>query len=276
MTNTWAVAKRELRGYFTTPVGYVILGAFAALSGLFFARSFIAYAEITASPADFGHDAVPDLEEWMVSPYLVLCGQLIMFIGPLVTMRLLAEERNRGTMEFLLTYPLRDREIVFGKYLAGVCMVGLMVSLLVAHMALVAVYSDVEPLVLVFGLFTVLLMGAAFTSMGLFVSALSSNQVTAGVLTFVLWLTSWFIGSLAKSMPEVLALPQGMPPAVTKAAAFIYDLFRGLLTELPLDAHAQDMAEGVIRPHDVAYYVLFIAFFLFLTLRAFESRKWRA
>lgn len=276
MRNTWAVCKRELKSYFTTPIGYIILATFALISGLYFAKSFMEYAAYTVDPRLLGLEGPPDLEEWMLSPYLVLCGQLIMFIGPLVTMRLLADERARGTMELLLTFPLTDREIVFGKYFAALGLVLSMVAVVVVHMVVLAYFTSVEPAVLVLGLITVVLMGAAFTSMGLFVSALSSNQVTAGVLTFALWLGSYIAGSLAKDLSETLSMPEGWPAPVVLVLQQAYGIVRILITELPLDAHAQNMAEGVVRPVDLAYYVLFIAFFLFLTLRALESRRWRA
>ena len=275
MRNTWAVCKRELKSYFTTPVGFVILGAFAALSGLYFAMNFLVYAESTVHLAGRTDQEIPDLEEYFLSPYLVLCGQLIMFIGPLITMRLLAEERNRGTMELLLTYPLSDRQIVLGKYFAGLCMLLMMIATLISHMGIVAAFSDVEWGVLAFGLLTVFLMGAAFLSMGLFVSAMANNQITAGAVTFGLWLILWVLGRLGRQMPDSIGIPDEWPEGAARAGMFFYDLFRAFVRELPLDAHAQDMAEGVMRVHDVAYYLLVIGFFLFLTLRALESRQWR-
>lgn len=275
MRNAWAICKRELRSFFTTPVGYVILGSYALLTGLAFAQLFVTYAAHTAKPGDFGLDEAPTLEEWMVSPYLVLAGQMIMFLGPLITMRLLSEERNRGTMELLLTYPLTDREIVFGKYLASVFLVCAMTAVVVVHLCIVYYFTDVEPAVLVFGLVTVILMGSAFTSMGLFVSGLSSNQVTAGVLTFALWLFLYILGRFSESLETGIAVPASWPPWVQDFALLIYTVARGVLVQLPLDAHAEHMAEGVVEPRDVMYYLLVIAFFLFLSLRAVESRRWR-
>jgi len=237
--------------------------------------NFLIFAESTSHLAGRADQEVPDLEEYFLSPYLVLCGQLIMFIGPLITMRLLAEERNRGTMELLLTYPLSDRQIVWGKYLAGLCMLLFMIATLITHMGIVAMFSDVEWGVLAFGLLTVFLMGAAFLSMGLFVSAMANNQVTAGAVTFGLWLTLWVLGRLGRQMPETIGIPENWSDGAARAGTYFYNLFRAFVRELPLDAHAQDMAEGVLRIHDVAYYLLVIAFFLFLTLRALESRQWR-
>ena len=276
MRNTWAVCKREFASYFVTPVGYVVVGAFAVIAGLGFCASFLFYAKVSVSPTDYAYPGVPDFEETLLSPYLVFCGMLIMFIGPLVTMRLLAEERNRGTMELLLTYPLRDREIVFGKYFAALGMLLVMMGVLGVTLGTVAYFVNVEPAVLLFGLLTVFLMGAAFISLGLFVSALASNQVTAGVMTFALWLISYILGTLGEDLPADNPAPATWAEPLRAALGFCYGVFRRLVAELPLDAHAREMTQGVLEPKDVAYYVLFAAFFLFLTFRALDSRKWRA
>lgn len=277
MRNTWAVCKREFVSYFITPVGYVVAGVFALISGIGFAASFIGYARATQSPSAYGYTGVPDFEETLLSPFLVFCGLLIMFIGPLVTMRLLAEEKNRGTAELLLTHPLRNREIVFGKYGAALGMLLVMMAVVSIQMAVVWYFvPHVEPAVLGFGVFTVFLMGAAFLSMGLFVSSITRNQVTAGTATFGLWFVSYVLGSLSRDLPDALTLPENWAPWAERASNFGYSVFRAIATELPLDVHAQDMAQGVFQPEDVAYYILFSAFWLFLTLRVLETRLWRA
>lgn len=277
MRNTWAVAKREFVSYFITPVGYVVVGTFALISGLGFAASFIFYARISLAPSAYGYPGVPSFTETLLSPYLVFCGLLIMFIGPLMTMRLLAEEKNRGTMELLLTHPLRNREIIFGKYLAAVGMLVVLMAVIGVHLLVIDHFvEEIEPAALGFGLVAVFLMGCAFLSMGLFVSALSSNQVTAGTMTFGLWFVSYVLGSFSKDMPERLAVPEQWNEWARNAAGFAFAVFRGLATELPLDAHAGEMAKGIVQPEDIAYYLLFTAFFLFLTFRVLETRKWRA
>lgn len=276
MRNMWYVCKREFSSYFVTPVGYVILGTFALISGLGFAASFLFYCKITESPAMYAYNAVPDFEEALLSPFLVFCAMLIMFICPLVTMRLLAGEKNRGTMELLLTHPLRDREIIFGKFMAALGILGMMMISIIVHLLIIAQYADVEPAVLVFGLITVFLTGAAFISLGLFVSAMTDNPITAGAVTFVLWLSSWIIGNLGTDLPENVPIPDSWSGGVGSAVKFVYSIFRQFVLELPLDAHAKEMTQGVLDPKDIAYYVLVISFFIFLTFRALESRKWRA
>lgn len=276
MRRMWAVCKREFAGYFTTPVGYVVVGAFAAISGLGFCSTFLFYCKMTTNPSQYSYASVPDFEETFLSPFIVFCGILVMFLGPLITMRLLAEERNRGTMELLLTHPLRDRDILFGKFMAALGMLLVMMLMVCVHLGLTAHYVDVEPAVLIFGLVTVFLMGMAFLSMGLFVSAMSANQITAGTMTFALSLVSYILGSLGEHLPKKNPAPEAWLAGIRQAIGLAYGLFRNFVTELPLDVHAKQMAQGIFAPKDVVYYLLVTSFFLFLTFRALESRKWRA
>ncbi|MBX7258851.1 MAG: ABC transporter permease subunit [Candidatus Hydrogenedentes bacterium] len=276
MRNTWAVCKREFSSFFVTPVGYVVVATFAAISGAAFSGVFTGFCKITQSPNSYGYEGIPNFEELMLSPYLVFCGQLILFIGPLITMRLLAEERNRGTLELLLTHPLRDREIIFGKYLASLGIVLVLMMVVGVHMVLMARHTEVEPVVLVFGLLTVFLMSAAFMSLGLFVSSVTGNQITAGTLTFGLWFVSYILGTYGSDLPPDVSVPANWGQSIQLAANFFYHIFRQLVVQLPLDAHAQEMAQGALRPKDIAYYVLFSSFFLFLTFRSLEARRWRA
>ncbi len=276
MRNTWAVCKREFKSFFLTPVGYVVVGMFAVIAGMSFSISFITHSDITQNPTMYAYTAVPDFEETFLSPYLVFCGMLIMFLAPLLTMRLLAEERHRGTIEFLLTQPLRDREIIFGKYLAALGVLGVMMLVVGVNLCIMGWFVDnVEPPVLVFGVLTVFLMGAACISLGLFVSSVTKTQIMSGTITFGATLILFILGNLGEDMPAESPVPEGWPAGLRTFIAFFYRVFRGLVVELPIDAHARDMALGVVQPLDIAYYVLFSAFFLFLTFRALESRNWR-
>ncbi len=276
MRNTWAICKREFAAFFLTPTGYVVVGTYALISGLGFTASFIMHCRRTQAPGLHGFTGVPDFEEMFLSPYLVFCGLLVMFIGPLVTMRLLAGERERGTMELLLTHPVRDREIVFGKYGAALGMLLVLMGVVGIHLLVVAHFVDVEPAVLAFGLLAAFLMGAAFMSMGLFISAMARSQATAGTLTFGLWFVFYILGTFAERIPGQISVPEQWPAMAREAASLVYAFLHGLVVELPLDAHAQDMAQGIVEPADIAYYVLFSGVFVFLTFRALESRKWRA
>ena len=275
MKRMLAVFHREFAGYFLTPIGYVVVGMFAAISGIAFTLSLVGYAKMSVAPTDYGYTTTPDLGETLLSPYLVFCGMLFMFLSPLITMKMVAEEKNRGTMELLLTWPLRDRDIIFGKYLAGLAMLLVMIAVIGIHLGLLGAVASVEPAVLVFGLLAVFLMGAAFVSLGLFVSSVTRNQITSGVVTFGISLLFYVAGNLGEEMPAGNPAPEAWPELLRNLLGYLYALIRGLIIELPVDTHAGQMALGVVYPSDIGYYVLFSAFFLFLTFRVFESRNWR-
>ena len=261
--------------FFHTPVGFVIIGTYAVISGVVFWAMFYYYHLYSISPSTYGFKGVPDFEETFLSPFLVYCGSIIALIGPLVTMRLLAEEKSRGTIELLLTHPLRDREIIFGKYAAALGVLMVMMAVVVVYMLIVFYFVAIEPSVLVFGVFSIALMGAAFLSLGLFVSSLCRNQVTAGAISFGAFFTFYLVGLISEELPETSPVPEGWPGGVQVLLGWLYNAVRVFAQELPLDAHAKEMALGIVQPHDIAYYVLFSAFFLFLTFRVLESPKWR-
>jgi len=275
MRNTWAVCKREFASYFYTPVGYVVVGMVTLIAGIGFTASFLTYSDMSQAPQSYGYGMVPDFEETLLSPFLVFCAMLIMFLSPLITMRLFAEERHRGTIELLLTLPLQDREIIFGKFAAALGMVLLILLLLGVEMAIVAWFVEIEWIVLIFGLFTVLLMSMAFLSIGLFVSSVTRNQITSGAITFGVCLLLYVAGRFAEDLPEGNPAPENLPAFLYGLIGGGYGVLRGFANELSLDKHARDMAQGFVAPADVLYYVLVTAFFLFLTFRALESRHWR-
>ncbi len=275
MTSIWIIGKREFKSYFATPVGYVVLSTFALISGLGFAFSFILYSYMTQTPAQYDLPSVPVFEEMFLGEYLVYCGLMMMFIGPLITMRLLAEERNQGTIEMLLTHPLRDRDIIFGKYLASLGMLLLMMLTASVNLAIVYHFVDVEVEVLLFGLLAFFLMGAAFLSMGLFVSSMCQSQMTAATVTFAIYFALFMLGYMSGDIPETIPIPEDWPVNIQSYFNTGYEIILAIAKELPIDAHARQMAQGIFQPVDVAYYLLFIAFFMFLTFRSLEMRKWR-
>lgn len=275
MRAVWAICKREFASYFVTPVGYVVVGVYVAITGIGFLASFIYYARISQSPAAYEYPGVPDFEETMLSPFLVFCGQVILFLGPLITMRLLAEEKHRGTMELLLSYPVRDAEIVFGKYLAALGILIVMMGGVFVHLGIVAWFAAVEPAMLLFGLFSVFLMGAAFVSLGLFISALARNPITAATGAFGAFFLSYILGAIGKDLSEANPAPVSWNEQSRAVVGFFYGLFRQLVQELPIDAHAREMTQGILQPEDIVYYAAFITFFIFLTFRVLEARKWR-
>ncbi len=237
MRNLLILARKEIRTYYTSPMAYIVGGVFLALAGHFLV------AGISAP--------VPEasLRE-MLTP---LAFAIILW-GPIATMRLLAEEQQLGTLELLMTTPIREWEIILGKFVAVLAMfMGIVVPTLV-YVGLIAWFGspDIGPLFT--GYLGLVLYGAAAASLGLFTSSLSSNQIIAGATSAValLFLT------LADQAAAVVA---GTPSAV--------------LRSLSLPGHYNDLVAGVVELSDLAYFITFIAFFLLMATLSLETRRWR-
>lgn len=238
MNNVYAVFKKEFRSYFNSPIAYIFITAFLVFSGWLFFRGFFLIGQATMRPF-----------------FSILPWEFLLFV-PAVTMRLWAEEKKMGTMELLMTLPLKDGEIVLGKFLAAFLFLAITV-LLTFTFPLTLYYlgqPDLGPIL--GGYIGALLMGAAYLSIGLFISGLTENQIVAFIISVFACFALWIIGE-----PIVLtALPGWL------AGTFFF---------LGLGAHFQSIGRGVIDSRDIIYYLSVIIFFLFLNTRFVESRKWR-
>ena len=237
MSNTLTIAWKEIKTYFSTPMAYVIATVFLAITGYLFVRSVsVPFAEAT-------------IRGWILD-----ASFLFVLWSPVLTMRLLAEEQKLGTLELLMTSPVRDYEIVLGKYLATL-------AILLTTMALTLYYAlllfwfgnpDVGPLLS--GYLGFILYGAATLAIGLLASSLTSNQVVAAVVAFGILL-------LLTLLEQAADVTSGRTAVV--------------LEQLSLTGHLGDFARGIIDTNNIVYYVSTIAVFLFLTVRNLESRRWR-
>jgi ABC-2 type transport system permease protein len=244
-----ALFKKELRSYFVSPLFYVVAAVFFCLCGFFFYTQLIYYVEY-----GFGFNILGNF--WIAylagAPYSV--SMVLLLVMPLLTMRLLAEERKLGTIELLLTYPLRDGVILGAKYAA--CAVVVLILLLgtLIYPVYLHFLQPMPWLPLVSGYVGLLLLGLSFVACGLFVSALTESQVIAAIgslgALLLFWMLTW--NEAATSPPLLRALAQ----------VSMFD-------------HFETFARGVIDVSDLAYFVFFITAFNFLTMRVLESRKWR-
>jgi gliding motility-associated transport system permease protein len=238
------VCRRELRSYFTSYIAYILLAVFLLLSGYFFYSDLIFFVL-------FGGYVLPTGLWQFVFLDMRLCLLLVL---PLMTMRLFAEEKKLGTIELLWTYPVRDGEIVAGKFLA--CWLFFLVMLLLTAINPVIFYRfyefDVGPLLAAYlGIF---LLGTAFIACGLFVSSLTENQVVSAMATYGFLVFFWFMTWNEE------AASQSILQAMLRLSLF--DRF-------------YNFSRGVIDTRDVAFFLLFAMFFLFLTLQSLGVRKWR-
>jgi ABC-2 type transport system permease protein len=251
----WPIYKKELRLYFTSPVAYVILAMFLLIAGYFFYSIFAFYTrasmQMQMNP-QMGRDL--NVTDSVLRPLFSNLSVILLLLMPLVTMRLFSEERRSGTIELLLTYPVRDGAVLIGKYLAALTLYAVMIGGTLLYPALLLVFKarpEWGPLAT--GYLGLLLMGAMFLAVGLFASSLTENQIIAAIVTFGVLLMFWIIGWTA----EFASGPLGT-----------------VLTHLSILEHNDTFAKGVLDTKDVIYYVDFTGLALFLTSRSLEARRW--
>ena len=247
------IAIKELRTYFASPMAYVVAAAFLAITGFFFVASVSdAFAEAS------------------IRGYLAGAIFFMIFMSPAITMRLIAEEQKLGTLELLLTSPLREFEIVIGKFLAAFVMTMIMVVLSLYFVIVLFVYGDPDIGPLLSGLLGLTLYAAATLSVGLFASALSSNQIV-GLVVGSGMLTALTIIDFVSSRLSGLA-SQVLDAFQLGASFSVFDLDSFGVAE---SGHFADFARGIISLTDIAYYSSITAVFLLLTVLVLEARRWR-
>ena len=242
--NFYPIFKKELRSYFTSLIAYVILAVFLVLAGYYF------YTDLALFVLWGGASVQEGLWQYLFHDIRLI----LLFTIPLLTMRLFSEEKKLGTIELLFTYPFRDIEILLGKYLACLTVFSIMLGFTVLYPILLAIVYQVELGPLIASYLGMFLLGSAFISCGIMVSSLTENQIVAALVTSGIILTFWFI--------------DWNEAAVSPSVAVV-------LHHLSFFEHFYNFVRGVIDTKDVIYFMLFIFFFLFLTLRSLESRRWR-
>ncbi len=256
MTGVLAILRKELIVYFTTPIFYLTGFFFLVLGGYFFYSNILYYNLLSYQGAQNPH-----LASYLTATQLVfrpLYGTLavvFLMMVPLLTMRLLAEEKRSGTAELLFTFPLTDWAVILGKFLSALLIYAIFLVLTTLYPLSFAWVGRVDWGVIVSAYLGLLLLGGACLALGLFASSLTENQIIAAVTAFALLLLFWLLGW----QQEV---------ASSGSARF--------LAALSTMEHFDTFARGVIDTKDLIYYLSFIYFFLFLTKRQLESRRWRA
>jgi gliding motility-associated transport system permease protein len=255
MRNVIAIAQKELKSYFASPIAYIVIGVFAFLYGYFYLTILAYFVRQSMQMGQFG-GAPPSMNvnQQLIRPLFQNLLILLLFMLPAITMRTYSEEKRSGTIELLLTSPVTDFQIVLGKFLGALALYGVMLAVSMVHLAILFVYGSPEWKPLLTAYLGLLLLGGCFLSVGLFISTLTKNQVVAFMLTFTvflfLWIITW-IGSFAG--PTVDSLTQ----------------------YLSIIDHYDDFGKGVIDTTHLIYYVSFITFGLFLTAKSVDSERWR-
>lgn len=243
MQNVWIIARRELGAIFVQPIAYVFIAAMTLITGLIFGQQIAFLAA--------GQGGTPN-----VADPLSTFAFLGVFAIPAVTMRLVSEERQSGTMELLMTMPVTDGQVIFGKFLAALLMWLVTVALTLVYPFVLLRFGnpDVGPIITTYLL--MILWGSALISIGVFTSTVFTNQINAFMLAFAVILIFYLLGFLSN-------LPS-LPVNIST-----------IMRELSLLTHQESFFSGVLAAKDVLYYVLVTGVFLFAAARFFESRRWR-
>ena len=237
MTNTAAIAWKEIKTYFATPTAYIVGAMYLAFTGIWFVLG-----------------VTGQTPEASVRVFIVRSSQFLIFVTPLLTMRLLAEEQKLGTLELLLTAPVREWEVVLGKYLASFVILVATVALTLYYVILIYWFGDPDSGPVMSAYLGLLLYGGAALSVGVLTSSLSSNQIVSAVVG---------MGTLL-----VLSFIDLVGIRTTGVASEILD-------SLSMQTHFADFPRGVVDTSHIVYYLSLTAVFLFLSMRSLETRRWR-
>tara|TARA_Y100000590_G_scaffold15958_5_gene19324 strand:+ start:12415 stop:13128 length:714 start_codon:yes stop_codon:yes gene_type:complete len=237
MHNIRTVFRREMQGYFNSPMAYIFLVIFAVVSGYFFTNTFFLFGQ---SDLRVLFDIVP---------------LVFLFFIPAVSMGLIARENNIGTMETISTLPLNTYEFVVGKFLAGLCLILLGLAVTLIHFfTLMSVGTNVDYGAIFSGYLGLALMGATYTAIGTYASSVTENQVVAFIIGVFLVLVFFMLDKTLVFVPHTLA---------------------GVLQFLAVDYHLSNISRGVIDSRNLIYFFSMIGFFIFLTIQTLEVRRWK-
>ncbi len=252
MANVVALARKELRSYFASPIGYVIVGLFALLFGYFF-YAYLGFFVRNSEQMMMG-GRTPNVNQDMVRGVLLNSAVIILFIMPMITMRTYSEEKRSGTIELLLTSPITDVQIILGKFLGAMGLYAVMLAVTMIYIAILFFLGNPEWKPILAGYLGLLLMGGCFVSVGLLISSLTKNQIVAAVVTFAVFLMLWVINWIGENSGPTT---------------------REIVNYLSITHHFDDFARGIIDTKHVIYYLSFITFGLFLTAKSVDSERWR-
>ncbi len=255
MRNVWIICKKELRSYFVSPVAYLLLTMFALIFGFFFwnALGYFIYLGMEAQLRD--EPSPMNINEQIIRPLLANLSVVGLFFIPIITMRLFAEEKRTGTIELLATSPVRDGEIILGKWLSAVILYLVMMVFSSLSFIFLFRYGNPDWKPLAIGILGLLLQAAALLAVGTFISTLTRNQIIAGAATFgiclLLWVLEWVSGFETATWARILA-------------------YFSVIT------HFESFSKGLVDSKDVVFYVSMILLALFFTARSMESMRWRS
>lgn len=256
MKNALAVMGKEFRIYFSTPIVYVVIAVFNLITGYLF-YNIVLFASTQSLQIMRMQGALPqiNLNDLVFRPTFHNMAVILMLTLPLLTMRLVAEEKKNRTMELLLTSPISISSILLGKFLAAMGIFTLMLALTGYMPALMAVFGSVQWPSVLAGYLGIWVLGGVFIALGLFASSLTENQIIASFLGFAMLLILWLIGWLSQGFSDTPLGP--------------------LLSFISIGEHTDNFIKGIIDTRDLVYMLSLMGLGLFLTHRVMESQRWK-
>jgi ABC-2 type transport system permease protein len=255
MRGFYAVFTKELANFFVSPIAYALIVGFLTITGFIFWMN-VAYMGLLSMQAA-GNPMFAErinVTDFVLKPIMQNMGFIMLFVVPLLTMRLFSEEKKSGTIELILTYPITDTAVLAAKFLAAAVVLAAMLAGMAPSLLLLYRLSEPDTGVLISGYLGLILMGLAFLALGAFISSITENQIIAAATSFALALLFW----VANWLTSIL---EGTAVVVVK--------------QLSMLEHLESFTKGIISAPDVSYFLLFTAFFLFMTMRSLESYRWR-
>jgi ABC-2 type transport system permease protein len=255
MRNIWIVCRKELRSYFVSPIAYILFVMFALIFGWFFWNMLGAFNYYSNAAMMRGEMFPMNVNEQIIRQLLMNMNVVNLFFIPIITMRLFAEEKRNGTIELLATSPVRDSEVILGKWLAAVLLYAGMLLVTGLNFAFLFKYGNPDWKPMAAGYLGVLLQAAAMLALGTFISTLTRNQIIAGAATFAVCLLLFVLGW---------------------AGGYESATWAQVMNYMAVTTHMDSFAKGVLDTKDALYYVSVIFLGLFLTARSLESLRWRS
>jgi ABC-2 type transport system permease protein len=254
MKNIWIICQKELKTYFASPIAYLVIACFAAIWGYVFWMSTAEFVRYGFMAQMQGQNAPMNVNEMVIRPLLQFAATVGLFLIPLITMRLFAEEKKTGTIEMYLTSPVYDWEIILGKWLGALLLYLCVLGVSALNISVLFAFGKPDWKPILIGYLGLILQGGTLLAIGTFISNTTKNQIVAGGATFfvclLLWLLSW----------------------TTFDPAWYWQA----LSYLSIVTHFEGFAKGVLDSKDAIYYISLIFFALFITSRSMESVRWRA
>jgi ABC-2 type transport system permease protein len=256
VNNILLICKKELKSYFASPIAYILMAFFALIFGFGFYTATRDMVRYSFQAQMMGQAPPPmSVNDQIIRPLLGFASTVALFLIPMITMRTFAEEKSRGTIELLLTSPVKDIQIIIGKWLGAMLLYLCVLGMSMINIALLFAWGkpDLKPVLVAY--LGLILQGGCLLAIGVFISTTTKNQIIAGGVTFfvclLLWLLSWF-------------------------TAFDTTGGASVVNYLSIVTHFENFSKGVIELKDVVFYLSMIFFALFITSRAMESLRWRA